>query len=482
MIRATTATWLNYATTLVFQILFAARFGTTPVASAYVVTFVAAVSLGGPFVTTTLTIALPRMLDADGAFTRSAMRFLGAVCGLIMLTSLVVVLSSSPVAALMAPVLAVAQSDLERLLALAGVFLAATALAGVLGTITLARGRRFLPAILPAVPSTIGAMYLLADGGATTGQTLAAVTAGALLQLAIMVIAVLRPIPRVIDAPPLQLGFVTFLTVSQLVLVGLLPVLQRVLAAAGDSAGPVRFDYAFRGVMAAQQLLIGGLLIAILPDWAALHRRAAQIRISVVHAWIVGGFLLTTAATIALVAAPSIVELIFQRGAFTARDSQAVAVLVRILLPGFVAEGVTLIVFQGMFAIARNDLALRLGFVRVGLQLVLTLALGLALGSTGVAIAYSVSLMVALVYALVIGSQLGLLGGDDGHLMARSAYAWLLIVAAGAVVGTAGQALPSWLGPGVVLLIALLSVRVFGLGGPLMRAFRAVPEGQPNDL
>jgi putative peptidoglycan lipid II flippase len=481
VIRATAATWLNYATTLIFQVLFAARFGTSSEAGAYVVTFAAAVSLGGVFVTTTLTIALPRMLDARGALARPAVRFLGVVGSLIVFTSLVVGLSSSALAAVVAPILDVARVETRGLIIFAAAFLAATALAGVLGSVALARGRRFLPAILPAVPSTVGAVYLSVGTAPTTGQTFAAVAAGAALQLAIMIVAVLRPMPRVANVPPLRLGFLTLLTVSQLLLFGLLPVLQRLLAAVGDSAGPARFDYAFRGVMAAQQLLIGGLLIAILPDWAALHQRAARIGHSVVRAWIVGGFALTTAATLALVAAPSIVQLIFQRGAFTAEDTQAVALLARLLLPGFVAEGVTLIVFQGLFATARNDLALQLGFVRFGVQALLTLVLGLALGSTGVAIAYSISLTAALAYALIISSRIGLLAGGR-HLMLRSGYAWLLTAAAGVVVMAAGTVLTPWLGTLLVLLIALLTVVGFGLGGPLMRAFGAVPDELHDEL
>ena len=54
MIRASAATWLNYATTLVFQILFAARFGSSDVAGAFVIAFAVAISLGGVFVSTAL--------------------------------------------------------------------------------------------------------------------------------------------------------------------------------------------------------------------------------------------------------------------------------------------------------------------------------------------------------------------------------------------------------------------------------------------
>ena len=54
MIRASAGTWANYATTLAFQILFAASFGTSPAASAFVIAFAVAISASGLFVTTTL--------------------------------------------------------------------------------------------------------------------------------------------------------------------------------------------------------------------------------------------------------------------------------------------------------------------------------------------------------------------------------------------------------------------------------------------
>jgi putative peptidoglycan lipid II flippase len=478
MIRATGATWISYATTLVFQILFAARFGTAPQAAAYVVAFAAAVSLGGVFITTALTIAVPRMLDANGAISRPVARFLGGVVLSVAITALAIAAASPAQAGAAAPLLHVARGDMTLLFVIASAFLGAESIAGVLGTIALARGRRFAPAVLPTIPSALGAVYLLAGSAPTAVATLGAVAIGAAVQLLIITIVLFRPPPRLVDSASLQVGLLTLLTAGQLLLLGLIPTLQRLAAAAGDPSGPARFDYAFRGTVAAQQLLIGGLLIAILPDWAAAHRRAGNIALGVVRAWMVGGLLLTTAASIALVAAPTIIRLLFERGAFRAADTSAVALLLRILLVGFVAEGVTLVVVQGVVATAHNDLALRLGFFRLGVQVILTLLLGALLGSIGVAIAYSASLTLALFYAVRLSVPLGLFEGGR-LLVLRSGSACIATGLAGAVVTIPGAMVSPLVGTLVVIAVAGLSIVGLGLRRPLLEALRQSPGAQP---
>ena len=470
MIRATGATWLNYATTVVFQILFAARFGTATQAGAYVVGFATAASLGGVFVTTALTIALPRMVDAHGALRRPALRLLAGAGALVCITAAALALAAGVLSEPLAPYLGVAREQMRNLLLFGAAFLAMESLAGLVGTIALARGSRFIPTVVPAFPSAVGCVYLALFSAAGTTGTFAAVTIGAVLQLMTISVVVVRSRPYAAAAAPLRVGALATLTVVQLLLFGLLPILQRLMAAVGDSAGPVRFDYAFRGIGAAQQLLIGGLLVAILPDWTVLHQRTRRISEGVVRAWLVGILLLSAAAGIALAAAPSIVRLVFQRGAFTAADTDAVALLVRLMLLGFVAEGMTLILVQGMLATSRNDVSLRLGFVRFGLQAVLTALLGVTFGPVGVAAAYSASLALAFFYAIVLSGRLGLLESGHGVLF-RSVGACAMIGAAGGIVSSLGSAIPSILGALAVVLVGVASLPLFGLVYPLLAAF-----------
>lgn len=466
MIRATAATWLNYATTLVFQILFAAQFGTTRQGSAYVIAFAAAVSLAGIFVTTTLTVSVPRMIDAAGRIHQSAARFVLIICALVLVTTTTTALGSSLLAHVVAPLLGESQAEMMGLLLFAAAFLGLEGVAGILGSIALSRGRRFVPALAPAMPSTIGALYLALALRPSVVAVFGAVSVGAGLQLALILVAMFRPRLQVAEGPKVRLGLLTLVTALQLILISLIPLIQRLVSAFGSSSGPVRFDYSFRGVMAAQQLLIGGLLIAILPDWSAVHRQSGDLARSVVRAVVIGGLLLATAAAIGFVAAPGIVRIIFQRGAFTADDSKSVAALVRILLPGFFAEGIYLILAQGLFATARNDLALRLGYFRFGVQVLMTVFFGIALGVAGVAIGYTITFALVLLYALFLSSALGLLRGGTS-LLTRAAVAWLGIGVGGIVATVVGDVLPLWLESLAVLTAALALALLFGLGDAL---------------
>lgn len=67
MAKSTAGTWVNYATTALFQVLFARAFGSSPAASAYALTFAIAVGIGAVFVGTSQVVYLPRLLARDGS-------------------------------------------------------------------------------------------------------------------------------------------------------------------------------------------------------------------------------------------------------------------------------------------------------------------------------------------------------------------------------------------------------------------------------
>ena len=52
---------------------------------------------------------------------------------------------------------------------------------------------------------------------------------------------------------------------------------------------------------------------------------------------------LATAGAIALVAAPELTHLVFERGAFKGDDTRSVALLVRLMAIGFIAESISLV-------------------------------------------------------------------------------------------------------------------------------------------
>jgi putative peptidoglycan lipid II flippase len=479
MIRATAGTWLNYATTFLFQILFAATFGSSGSAGAFVIAFAIAVSLGGVFVTTTLTNVLPRMVDEEGRISRPALRVLAVVGTLIVVTAIGLGVASPLLAALTAPLVGVSLELMTTLLVTASAFLATLALSGVLASIALARGSRFLPALAPALPSTLASLYLLGAGTPTVEATLGAVVVGGVLQMALVGTLAVWGRPRVTDGPPLQLGRAATVTAMLLLLLALLPSLQRVFAATADPAGAAQFDYAARGMLVAQQLLIGGLVMAVLPDWTAKYRQVNDIRPDVINTTVVATLLLFAAGSIALVAAIPIVEVVFERGAFTAQDTQSVVLLVRLLVPGFVAEGLQFILAQAMLATGRTDAVLKFWSVRFATHLVLTVLLGLGWGAAGVAVAYSLSMLIATGVAARSASSLGFVTGGSGLLL-RSFQAGSVTMTAAFVFLLASQWISPLIGAIGVAGVAIVCAYRWRLTPTVVALFRGQSSTAPG--
>lgn len=479
MIRATAATWLNYATTLIFQILFAANFGTSGEAGAFAIAFAVAVSFGGVFVTTTLTNVLPRMADKEGAIPQPAIRVLAVLAGLTIVSAAGLGLASNGLAEVIAPLIGVPSGAMSTLLALAAMFLATVGISGVLGSIALIRGRRFVPAFGPALPSTLGAVYLLGVGAPSVSVTFGAIAVGGVLQGALVGAAALWPRPRIAPAPPLRLGRIAAVSVLLLLLMGLLPALLRILAATADPAGAAQFDYAMRGMQVALQLLIGGLLLAVLPDWTTRHNQGADISSAVIVTTAVTTLALFAAGSVALVAAPALVELVYERGAFVGRDTDAVALLTRILVPGFVAEGLQFIIAQALLATGRTDIVLRMWSVRFAAQLVLSIVLGLGWGAVGVAAAYSISMLLATGAVGLASASLGTFRGGSS-VLSRSFQAGFLTAMLALVLMVAGDSIAPGIAAVFVIAVALATVFVFDLSGPVVSALRGGSHPDPG--
>jgi putative peptidoglycan lipid II flippase len=252
-------------------------------------------------------------------------------------------------------------------------------------------------------------------------------------------------------------------------------VLQRLVAGAGDPASAVRFDYAVRGTTVAQQLLIGGLVVAALPDWSARRRAGLTIGRDVATTGLIACLLLVAAASIAFVAAPVITAVAFERGAFLSADTDAVATLVRWLLVGFVAEGVGLVLVQAIVAAGRNDLALVIGFGRLAIQATTTVVLGVSFGAAGVSAAYSVAFAIASAGIVLLARRQGLF--EPPRFIAMRVVAGSILVAASAAVLYALRGIipPAY---GAVLVGVIAGVGIVALGlTPTLRAWVRRPSG-----
>lgn len=461
MISATAATWLNYATTLAFQVLFAAHFGSSPEAGGFVIAFAIAVSAAGILITTVTTLVMPQLVGGDGLLSSRAFHNLGrASVGVVVLAGLVVI-AGFVAPTQIAPVLGLSHELITPVVVLSGVIIGVFGLAGMSGVLALARGRRFIPAAGPALPSTTAAAYLATAESAGVVGLLTALAVGGMLQLALVTTVALTPRLRATNGPPHDFSTHAVQMALVLVAISLIAPIQRLTAGSLDAAGVPRFDYAMRSVQTGIQLLIGGLLVAVLPDWSRLAHSSSQFRGRVTETVALVGFSLASAAAIALVAAPNLVGLIFERGAFTYEDTASIAQLVRLMSLGFIAEGVTLLLAQAFFAAKRAELAIRAGWIRAFLQVVLTLALGLAGGAQGVAIAYTITMVVTAGVMLKYGWGTVIESGQR-RLILRATLAALSIGSVGVAVMLAHDTF----GPlgGVATVVAVTAALALWLG------------------
>lgn len=397
MIRATSGVWLNYATTLIFQVLFAARFGASGEASAFVIAFALGLGVGAIVTGTAQSIAVPRLLTTDGALDHNVLRFLRRMTLVAggLLASLA--LAAGPIGAAIARFVDVDKADLSSALRGAAIFALLQVLAASVGGVALARGYRFLPAVTPAFPSLAGAALLVARPEPGLGELFAALSVGALVQVTCLVAAAARRV-RTERTPSHELvGALAVVTALQFALLSLLPVFERIFASVDDPAGGAHWFYASRSLAIVQQLLVGGLFLATLADWSAVARRASgRLGPNVAARAGATALLLLVAACVAMVAARQFVSLAYERGNFGAADTELVTRLLLIALPGFWAEGVVIVLGLSLLAERRNPRMIVLGVAHFTIRGGAIVVLGLSFGVEGVAAAYSLGTIVAL--------------------------------------------------------------------------------------
>jgi len=432
MISATTGTWVNYMTTLAFQVLFAARYGATPEAAAFVITFGLAVAGGGVLVGTVQSIAVPRLIAPGGELMKGTLRFVVYLTLAALALAAVLALTATPLAGWLAPALALQKAQFAALLRATAAFMLLRFAAGTLGAIGLARGHRFIPAVSPTIFSLVAAVPMLLHRGLSVEVVYWLLVAGSAVELLLLAATVIRPLRLSSEVAPSATS-AAIVMLGAFMLVALIPPLERTLTALHTPADAARYDYAIRSLRSGQQLLVGGLFLATLGDWSSLVSAGQRARLQHSLAVITGlaTLVLLLAASVALVAIHDIVRLVYQHGNFTPTDTNAVATIVLLGLPGFVAESLVLVQSSALAAVKRNDLLAFNGVVRFIGSVILLAALAPRLGANGAAIAYSVTAVVGLALIEFQLHVLDLWPAHGGALLGR------YVPLAGGTVGTA---------------------------------------------
>jgi|GEM_PF-3173488 len=398
MIRATVGVWANYATTVLFQILFAARYGTSAEASAFVISFGAVVAVAGIVSTAGQSIVVPRLLGHDRSLLAAPLRLLGAMTFVGVVPFVLAAAFRGNTADALVAVTKLDEAVVQDALRPAAAFGVLQVFAGALIAVALARGHRFIPAAAPAFPSVAAASALVAEGSPSLEALYTALALGSVVEIAVLALAVGRGISISNQGAPPVAAMATA-TVLQLGLLTLLPLLERLVASLDSSEGAADYHYAARSLLIVQQLLIGGFLLARLSDWSGLMRAGlyAHLRRSLSLTAVSAALLLILAASIALVAGRGLVALAYQHGTFMESDTGTVTKILLLSLPGFFAEGLVLLLSQALVAARLNWVAIGIGILYFTLRSGLIVGLGVTSGATGVAVAYSVSAIVILV-------------------------------------------------------------------------------------
>lgn len=471
MIRATGGIWVNYATTVVFQVLFARSYGANLDATSFVILFGILIAVGGVLTSSTQAVIVPRLVGRDGELLSGPLGALIAISavGAVVFGGLVV--ARDEFATVLAPIVNVPAPALSDPLPAAAAFVFLQVVAAQLTSICLARGQRFLPAVAPALPSIVAVALLIVLKIPSTTDLFIALAVGSALEAGVLAALLKRPIRIAKEHPP-RIARIAVLTAVQFALLNTIAPVERVVASSASAASAAQYNYAIRSLAIVLQLLVGGFMLASLGDWSSLVRNDehGQLRRSLARTSVFSLLLLVLAASIALVAGQQIVALVYQRGAFTAADTNAVTTLLLIALPGFCAEGLVLVFSQALVAARRNGAAIGIGLVNVAVRLGLIFTLGLAWGAKGVAGAYSISAVIVLALELAVVWGASLAGRAEWPAARRGATIALGTIATAGVCAGLSQAVPVVVQLAIVVGVFALLVRAFRPGLPWSQA------------
>lgn len=408
MIKATTGTWLNYSTTLLFQILFARAFGTSDGAAAFQLTFLVATACSGVFTTTLLTIVVPRVdMGARHPIGSSVARSLALLATLVAVLSIVALVGAPALADLLAKTYQLSPQELTRIIRLSACLLLLQSVAGFGITCAVVEGARFRPALAPGGPTIVAVLGMLLIPDASVSLVYAFLILGTLLEFVLLASSARRLVwpkeHRGIRAHHVvePITGVVLATLSLSAMLSSLGPLELLLASA--IAGPqasAEYAYAARSLAVAQQLIIGGLSLAALGDWSRAQRGAAhaeQLSAPLNRSLGLIAVVVAGAVATAVLLGSQLIALIYQRGEFSAADTAAVYRLLLLAVGGFALDSVSNIVSQALVAMHRNDIAVRNGGLRWILRVVLMAVFGLSAGVDGIALAWTVTSVFGLV-------------------------------------------------------------------------------------
>jgi putative peptidoglycan lipid II flippase len=291
----------------------------------------------------------------------------------------------------------------------------------------IARGFRFIPAVAPALPSIIGVVYLVSNRDPSIVTTFYALGIGAACEAGVLAFAAFR-YARFSTQESSKMAATSAWTAVQFAALTAIAPLERIVASVHGQAGAADYNYAIRSLGIAEQLLVGGLVLAALGDWSRLATTLGDSRFNVALWRAIGAaaVALVLAGSVAAVSAHALVALVYEHGQFTARDTNQVAHLLLLALPGFVAEGASLVFAQALLAARRNRTAVAIGFGNFSLRAIAIFALGIPFGVAGVAIAYSVATTLNLIPLVIAVAKLSAPGQERRAILGRQ-----MIVAAG---------------------------------------------------
>jgi putative peptidoglycan lipid II flippase len=339
----------------------------------------------------------------------------GFISGIINLTAVVLtavaiggVLLADPLISLTAPGLPIAGRDLARVLAtILWPSIVGSGLIVLLTALWQLDSRFGWSAAVPFL-GAIANLALLALLAPLVGPSAAAIgwTASALVQAALLV-----PVLRTTWRPwlPLRHAAVrTFLVaLAPLILANVFirasTVVERYLASELPTGELSQVTYASRIVLTLAVLLSAGPMAVIFPRMArdTAAGGAALLRTTVSEGLESLWYVVAPIVALLIALAEPGVRLVFEHGAFTHADSEAVSSLVRLYSPSLVAGALGAITGRALYALRATRVLAAVGTVEGAAYVVYTVVLAHSLGASGIAIGFSIYYMGSLAWQLV---------------------------------------------------------------------------------
>ena len=238
-----------------------------------------------------------------------------------------------------------------------------------------------------------------------------------------------------------------------------LNLLVNTILATSQGSGAVSWlTYAFRVMYLPIGIFGVAIATAALP---VLSRHAATGQLGKMRQTVSQGLRLMLVALVPAavgltVLAEPIIQLIFERGSFTAADTQATAVALAYYAPGIVGYSAVRLAVPGFYALGTSLTPAVVSIATVGLNILLNLLLVRVMGYPGLALGTTIAALTnAGILLILLGRRMEGLEGS------KTADCFLRILFAAGVMGVAVQATDRWFAthwPDSGLLVSLLAL------------------------